>query len=85
MKMHKSVTVSLKSCKTTAFTPTDSFVCTKNPKGRSICMHDEGNPLIYNNTLIAVASDSFQCIEGYPDIYTKVFEELAWLKAEMKN
>lgn len=85
MQMHQSNTVSIDRCRTHEFTPDDGFVCTRNPRGRSICLYDEGNPLIYNDTLIAVASYSFQCITDYPDIFTKVFEELPWIRFAMKN
>lgn len=86
MEMHESVTISQKSPEFSyKYTPDESFICTQNERGKSICLHDSGNPLVHKNTLIGVASYNFYCSSAYPDMYTKVFEQLDWIQGEMKK
>lgn len=85
MQMHESSVIAPTSGKLGEQITHDDFIWTHNPLGRSICQHDSGNPLVYENTLIGVASEEFMCYDDYPDIYTKVFDHLEWIKTEMKN
>lgn len=55
-------------------------LCTGNPKGSGACVGDSGNGIVWNNTLIAVASSSVDCAVGYPDLHINVYSIVHWIK-----
>lgn len=59
--------------------------CTKNAKGKGLCIGDAGSPLVAHNKLIGVASWSSYCAHDLPDVYTNVYANLDWIETEMKT
>lgn len=45
---------------------------------------DSGGPLVYNNTQVGVVSWGTPCAKGKPDVFTRVYTYLDWIKANMK-
>lgn len=62
---------------------TKDIFCTKNEKGTGFCDGDSGSGLIYNNTLLGIASSSYDCSEGTPSMYTRVYSQLNWIHEQM--
>lgn len=67
-----------------------SNICTFNPKGKGACIGDSGGPLIAKNSddedvFVGVASWSIRCGEGYPDVYTNVFQHLNFIREQINT
>lgn len=60
----------------------DKKICTKQDNG--ICRGDFGNGLIHDGKLIGIASSTYGCGMGHPDIYTNVFSYLKWIQSEIE-
>lgn len=61
-------------------------ICTENSKNEGICIGDMGNALISEDgKLAAVATWAFGCGRGLPDVYTKTYPHLNWIKNGMKS
>lgn len=60
-------------------------ICTINPIDKGFCIGDSGSALARSNTLIGVVSWSVGCARGYPEVYVNVYEQLDWIRSEMRN
>lgn len=60
-------------------------VCTNNQKGNGICTGDMGGPLITRNgnVLVGLASWHTSCGDERPDVYTRVFSHLKFIREVM--
>lgn len=56
-----------------------STICTLSPVGKGVCMGDSGGPLTAYNQIIGIVSYGTPCALGYPDVYTSVYDHLAWI------
>lgn len=68
--------------------PPISFVnniCAVPPKGEGACKGDSGGGLvtIADNELCGVVSWGVPCAKNKPDMYTRVFSYLNWIKSNM--
>lgn len=45
---------------------------------------DSGGPFVSNKTLIGIVSWSIACAEGHPDVYTRIYPYLDWIRREQK-
>ncbi|XP_011497371.1 PREDICTED: chymotrypsin-2-like [Ceratosolen solmsi marchali] len=61
----------------------DSQLCIFNVKGVGTCSGDSGGPLVSNDELFGIVSYSFQCATGVPDILTKVYSYLDFIRAHL--
>lgn len=64
------------------------FICTTNEQGKGMCLGDTGNPLVFqesmgNQTLVGLSSWYVECSSDHPNVYTKVYSHLDWIRAEM--
>lgn len=53
--------------------------------GAGLCSGDSGGPLIYNNTLIGIASWVVPCGLGFPDGFTRISEYASWIEKHIRN
>lgn len=58
-------------------------ICTANRIGTGACLGDSGGPLVVNGILIGILSSSVGCAQGYPVIYTNVYDYLTWITDQM--
>lgn len=49
----------------------------------NLIIGDSGGPLVADNTLIGIVSMSVGCALGYPDMYTKVYSHINWIRDEI--
>lgn len=63
----------------------ENFICTANTNGSGLCYGDSGNPLVFNEVLIGIASWNIECAQIFPDVYTKVYPHMDWIETEMKK
>lgn len=63
----------------------ESTVCTSDPSSGGVCHGDFGGPLITRDgkELIGLASWIMECGDGRPDVYTRVFSHLEFIKRAM--
>lgn len=59
---------------------TDYQICTFTKLGEGACHGDSGGPLVANGTQIGVVSWGYPCAKGKPDVFTRVFKYLDWIK-----
>ncbi|XP_044021280.1 chymotrypsin-1-like [Aphidius gifuensis] len=59
-------------------------LCTLKDRGYGFCTGDAGNPLVYENTIVGIASWVVSCARGMPDVYTRVYQFVPWIKAILK-
>lgn len=68
-----------------------STVCTSNRRDRGLCTGDIGGPLITRNsntntnTVIGLASWHTECGDGRPDVYTRVFSHMEFIRNAISN
>lgn len=78
-------TLSYERCKN-IFTPYPIYenqVCAFATSGQGACNGDSGGPLLSaeNNALVGVVSWGIPpCASGFPDVYTRVYSFLDWIK-----
>lgn len=81
-------TLSYESCKN-ILSPNPIFesqVCAFGASNQGACHGDSGGPLVTssnvaNNTLVGIVSGGIPCARGYPDVYTRVYSFLDWIRA----
>ncbi|XP_043276813.1 chymotrypsin-2-like [Venturia canescens] len=56
-------------------------LCAVFKRGSGLCTGDSGGPLVYDGKVIGIASFVYKCGLGYPDVFTRVFEYLDWIKS----
>lgn len=62
----------------------ENFLCTETRKGKSVCIQDAGNPLVWNDILIGVASWTVECSISYPDLFTRIIPHLDWISKQIE-
>ncbi|XP_047526194.1 chymotrypsin-2-like [Pieris napi] len=62
---------------------TKKQICTLTKRGEGTCQGDSGGALIENGEAVGVASYNLPCAYGVPDVFTRVYEYLDWIKARM--
>lgn len=63
----------------------ETNVCAFAAEGRGVCQGDAGSPLVTpNNTLVGLSSWGIICGEGLPDVYTRVYSFLGWIRANVE-
>ncbi|KAG5670672.1 hypothetical protein PVAND_000920 [Polypedilum vanderplanki] len=58
----------------------DDTICTNNLVGEGFCNRAFGSPLVSDSKLIAIASWNVPCALGYPDVYSRIFTSLDWIR-----
>lgn len=66
----------------------DGGICALTKKGEGICYGDSGGPLVTRTPhgfeiLIGVASWGLDCGNGYPDVFTNVFQHLDFIHGQL--
>jgi len=77
-------TITVDECKSlqTGSEIIDSEVCTLTQSGEGACHGDSGGPLVdTNGNQIGIVSWGTPCARGYPDVFTRVYSFLDWIKA----
>ncbi|XP_014615268.1 PREDICTED: chymotrypsin-2-like [Polistes canadensis] len=64
---------------------TDSNICTLNQFGQGACHGDSGGPLINGDEQIGIVSWGIPCARNLPDVFTRVFNYLDWIKSHIKE
>nr|XP_033322714.1 chymotrypsin-2-like [Megalopta genalis] len=64
---------------------TASIICTNNGPSTGACYGDSGNPLIYKDNVVGVVSRAVLCGTGFSDVYSRVSENLGFIKDIMKE
>ncbi|XP_011500587.1 PREDICTED: chymotrypsin-2-like [Ceratosolen solmsi marchali] len=60
----------------------DQF-CGFEAVGIGQCVGDSGGPLVVDGIIVGVASFVLPCAEGLPDVYTKVYSHLSFIRKEI--
>ncbi|XP_014367660.2 chymotrypsin-2 [Papilio machaon] len=60
---------------------TDTMFCTFTRIGEGTCHGDSGSPLIKDNVLVGLVSWGIPCAMGFPDVHTRVYPYLKWIKS----
>ncbi|XP_015120115.1 chymotrypsin-2 [Diachasma alloeum] len=58
----------------------DTQLCAVISYGIGFCDGDSGGPLVINNEVVGVISNAEGCGEGFPDVFTRVFSYLTWIR-----
>ncbi|CAK1548152.1 unnamed protein product [Leptosia nina] len=58
----------------------DSQLCTYKAEGQGICQGDSGGPVVYKKEVVGLASWVISCARGRPDVFTRVFSFVDWIK-----
>ncbi|KAK2586748.1 hypothetical protein KPH14_011779 [Odynerus spinipes] len=61
----------------------DSNICTYNDNTQGVCYGDSGSPLVINGVQIGLASWVAPCAQGHPDVHTRVYSYLDWIKSHI--
>ncbi|KAF7991036.1 hypothetical protein HCN44_000841 [Aphidius gifuensis] len=61
----------------------DSQICGYDGEGTGFCNGDSGSPLVYNDEVVGIVSFSVLCGLGYPDLYTRVYHYLDFIRSAM--
>lgn len=59
----------------------ETELCTLTTKGEGACQGDSGGPLVdANGVQVGIVSWGKPCALGYPDVFTRVYSFLTWIK-----
>ncbi|XP_016837475.1 chymotrypsin-2 [Nasonia vitripennis] len=75
--------ISQKACNQswhTQYPITESHICTVTPFEVGACHGDSGSPLVVHGVQVGIASFVQPCAKGEPDVFTRVFTFLDWIK-----
>ncbi|XP_058795863.1 chymotrypsin-2-like [Phymastichus coffea] len=72
-------------CLGASFRVTDKNICTLTRRGEGACHGDSGGPLVADGVQIGVVSWGTPCAKGKPDVFTRVFSYLDWIKEHMER
>lgn len=64
-----------------------NMLCTTNPINVGLCGEDFGGPLTNQDTpkvLLGIASWIISCSRGWPDVYTRVYPHLEFIRGAMR-
>ncbi|KAH0954017.1 hypothetical protein HN011_007056 [Eciton burchellii] len=74
-----------KQCLSTSFRVTNNNICTLNKQGEGACHGDSGGPLVADGEQIGVVSWGIPCAKGRPDVFTRVYSYLDWIKQHIQD
>ncbi|XP_076180453.1 chymotrypsin-1-like [Ptiloglossa arizonensis] len=57
-------------------------ICTLNNVNQGICSGDSGGPLVFNGQVVGIVSRGVLCAQGYPDVFTSVYDNLQFINLE---
>nr|AFN42314.1 chymotrypsin-like protein [Cotesia sesamiae Mombasa bracovirus] len=60
-------------------------ICGWYGEGVGFCDGDSGGPLLLNGEIVGVVSMGYACGSGLPDIYTRVYSYLPWIKRVIRK
>ncbi|XP_012272592.1 chymotrypsin-2 [Orussus abietinus] len=72
--------IGLEECRSTFSSVLPSHLCTLTTTGEGLCYGDSGSPLVRDGVQIAVGSWGSPCAKGYPDVHTRVYNYVEWIK-----
>ncbi|CAK1548129.1 unnamed protein product [Leptosia nina] len=58
----------------------DRQICTFKRRRQGICTGDSGGPLVNKGEVVGITSWAIPCSRGLPDVFTRVFSFLDWIK-----
>ncbi|XP_044001668.1 chymotrypsin-1-like [Aphidius gifuensis] len=59
-------------------------LCVLKGLGYGACYGDSGSPLVYNKTLVGLGSWVTKCAAGIPDVCTRVYTFVSWIKEKIR-
>ncbi|KAG7201535.1 hypothetical protein KM043_004286 [Ampulex compressa] len=62
-----------------------SQICTLEKKGLGACKGDSGSPLVQDGVLIGIFSWTKPCAIGSPDVFTRIYSHLIFVKEAMED
>ncbi|XP_043508788.1 chymotrypsin-2-like [Frieseomelitta varia] len=74
-----------KQCLNASFRVTNDNICTLNKRGEGACHGDSGGPLVADNEQIGIVSWGIPCARGRPDVFTRVYSYIDWIKDHTEN
>ncbi|KZC06605.1 PREDICTED: chymotrypsin-2 [Dufourea novaeangliae] len=74
-----------KQCLNTNFRITNDNICTLNKRGEGACHGDSGGPLVADMEQIGVVSWGVPCARGRPDVFTRVYSYIQWIKDHIED
>ncbi|XP_038209471.1 chymotrypsin-2-like [Zerene cesonia] len=63
----------------------DTEICTLTIKGNGSCQGDSGGPLVEDNAVVGIVSWGLGCENRHPDVNTRVFSFVDWIKKHTSN
>ncbi|OXU29928.1 hypothetical protein TSAR_004391 [Trichomalopsis sarcophagae] len=64
---------------------TESHICTLTKVGEGVCHGDSGGPLVAGDVQVGIVSFGNSCARGDPDVFTRVYTFLDWIKEEQEK
>ncbi|XP_014218087.1 chymotrypsin-1-like [Copidosoma floridanum] len=81
LKVMRVPVVGIDECRVAFPSVTASNICTLSPVlGQGTCYGDAGSPLVAHGILYAIASWGVPCGMGYPDVHTRIYDQIDWLE-----
>ncbi|KAG7202864.1 hypothetical protein KM043_010014 [Ampulex compressa] len=74
-----------KSCLNASIRVTKDNICTLNKQGEGACHGDSGGPLVADDKQIGVVSWGIPCARGRPDVFTRVYSYVDWIKEHIQE
>ncbi|XP_054010363.1 chymotrypsin-2-like isoform X1 [Hylaeus anthracinus] len=74
-----------KQCLNASFRVTNDNICTLNKRGEGACHGDSGGPLVADKVQIGVVSWGIPCARGRPDVFTRVYSYVDWIKKHTED
>ncbi|XP_011307750.1 chymotrypsin-2 [Fopius arisanus] len=72
-------------CKAQHSMLTQDHICTFTKIGEGACHGDSGGPLTSDGVLVGLVSFGYPCARGYPDVFTRVWTFIDWVKENMET
>ncbi|XP_015113983.1 chymotrypsin-2-like [Diachasma alloeum] len=72
-------------CKSIHSVVTHDHICTFTKVGEGACHGDSGGPLTSDGVLVGLVSFGYPCAFGYPDVFTRVWTFMDWVKENMET
>ncbi|XP_023290785.1 chymotrypsin-2-like [Orussus abietinus] len=69
------------SCLNVNYQVTNANICTFLQAGQGNCNGDSGGPLVAGGVQIGIVSWGFPCARGMPDVYTRVWSYVSWIRS----
>ncbi|XP_045489811.1 chymotrypsin-1 [Pieris rapae] len=63
----------------------DNQLCTFNKAREGICGGDSGGPLVKDKKQVGIVSWGAPCAVGVPDVFTRVYSYVDWIKKKIEN